>query len=109
MENLQDAKAKLVEDFVLLKRTNSELIKDLSEYGIKQNKMDIVFMQNLTLSQCIDILKQVRDLALTDENFESLNQSQSLENINGVQANLDIQIRHHKEVRNLFDYYISSN
>ena len=88
---------------------NSELIKDLSDYSEKNDLSEVVFMQNLRFKECIAILVQVRDLILTDENYEMICQADSKVNLDGVAANIEIQIRHHKEVRNIFNHYTSSN
>lgn len=107
--NLDEAKRKLKDDFLSLRRTNIELIDDLTNYSERHNSQNIVFMQGHTFLQCINVLTQVRDLALTEDNLKGIIQSKSIENIEGVATNIEIQIRHHTEVRDLFNYYVSVN
>ncbi len=107
--DLLEQKTNLQEDFIILKRINQDLIEDLTKWGNEKNSWDKVFMQNLTLTQCVDILKQVKELALTDENLSAIQQSNSSENIQGVAQNMAIQIRHHKEVRLVLDGLLSRN
>ena len=109
MNSLDTARRQLQEGFLFLKNMNRDLIQDIINFRDKRGFGNAIFTQNLTVNQCIYVLEQVRDKALTEENYQNILVAPSKESIDGVAANITIQIRHHKEVRNLFNYYIAEN
>lgn len=102
----KEAKKILLEKFEFLKTLNEGLINDLTKYGQKNNSFEIVFMQGLTLTQCIDLLMKVKTDVLNQDNYNAIKSAKSKMRIDGLLQNIDIQIRHHSEVRTTFDYFI---
>lgn len=100
---------KLQEDFIYLKRINQDLINDLSEYATSHNCLDRVLMQGLSFSQSIDLLKRVRDEALTNNNYDSISGASDKGAIEDVSRYINEEIRHHKEVRDVFNAFSANN
>jgi|GEM_PF-4636565 len=109
MPTLIESKKELQENFILLRKMNNDLINDLTDYSNKNNISNKIFMQAFTFSQSIALLKRVKIEAMTDENLENISKSQSIDSINEIAKNVDIQIRHHQEIRDIFNHYTSTN
>lgn len=103
---LEESRKLLLEKFELLQEINKKLIEDLYLYGRTNGSYDMVFMQGLTLKQCLEILEKVKHELLTSENQEALKETKSKMRIDNIYKNIEIQIKHHSEVRTVFDYYI---
>lgn len=103
---LKESRTLLSEKFEFLKRLNSDLIKDLRDYGQAQGSYDFIFMQGLTLKQCIDLLSKVQTEILSGVNYTAIQKANSKLRVDELIKNMDIQIKHHSEVRTAFDYYI---
>jgi len=95
------------EKFDFLKRINDELLLDLFDYGKRMNAFHEIFMQGLTLQQCIDVLKRAALEILTPKNRTVLANSKSKMRLDEIIRQLDPQIKHHSEVRTQFDYFIN--
>src|SRR5687768_8459510 len=97
-----------IEKFEYLASLNNQIVNKLSDYGEKTNSFDLVFMQGLTLKQCIQILKDVKIRILNDETLEAIKQSKSKLCLQEILNHLDTQIKHHSETQTTFNYFIKS-
>jgi len=96
------------EKFDFLTRANNELLEDINIYGKRTNSFQQIFMQGLTLQQCIDLLTVMKTKALTEEHRLALAKSKSKMRLDENIKNLDVQIKHLMEVRTTFDYFINN-
>jgi hypothetical protein len=103
---LKETKKLTLEKMEFLERLNTDLLKDLQEYGRSNQSFNSVFMQGLTLQQCIDILTKIKEGVLIDENYTALKKTKSKMRIDDIAKSIDIQIAQHSEVRTQFDYFI---
>ena len=106
---LKESKKLLIEKVNSLRQINSELLKDIYEYGELNNSLDLIFMQGLTLRQCINILERVQNDILAEENYFAIKNAKSKMRIDDITKNIEIQIKHHSEIRTVFDYFIKSS
>ena len=106
-DTLKESKKLLLEKFELLRDINSKLINELYKYGNQNNSFGMIFLQGLTLKQCIEILEKVKYTLLTQENFDAIKNTKSKMRIENITQNFETQIKHHSEIRTAFDYFIN--
>lgn len=104
---LKEYRQIVIEKFEFLQRLNNELIENLSAYGTKYNCFDLPFSEGLTLSQCINILQDVKQKILTSENYKALKTSNSKLRLEGIMENLKIQIDNHSGIKTYHDRFLS--
>jgi predicted small metal-binding protein len=106
---LKETRTFAKEKLEFLEKINSDLIDDLKSYGKKNHSFESVFMQGLTLNQCIEILNKVKVEVSNAHNQTAIKKSKSKMRIDEIIKNLDIQIKHHSEIRTTFDYFIKES
>ncbi|MBC7948994.1 MAG: hypothetical protein H7Y42_14005 [Chitinophagaceae bacterium] len=104
VDELKESRQLLLEKFELLQKINSGLIFDLTKYGNEQNSFDLIYMQGLSLHQCIGLLDKVRNTVLTTDNYEAIKKSKSKLRIEELKKGLDTQIQHHTEIQTYHNF-----
>jgi hypothetical protein len=106
VDDLEELRKVTLEKMDFLEVLNSKLIRDLTKWGIENNSHNVHFMQGLTLNQCIEILRRVQQEILTKENIEALKITNSQLKLSDIRNQLEIQIKHHSEVKTYFTYFV---
>lgn len=106
-----DIKQILLEKLDFLKRLNETITQKLINYAKENDKLDEVFMQDLTYRECINLLLTVKQKLLGSDAEQALASLNSRDTINPLRVkslldNIEIQIKHHSETNSYFDMYI---
>lgn len=106
-----DVKQILSEKFYFLKQLNEQITQKLINYATENDKLDELFMQDLTYRECINLLLTVKEKLLSEDAQKAMANVNSEANLNPLRLkslleNLEIQIKHHSEVDSHFNMYI---
>jgi hypothetical protein len=106
-----DTKQVLLEKFDFLKQLNEKITQKLINYATENDKLDEVFMQDLTYRECINLLFSLKEKLLNEETEKTIVNINSRANINSLRLkslldNIEIQIKHHSEVDSCFTLYV---
>lgn len=105
-DNFTEGRTILIEKFDLLDRMNAELVEVLNFYGTSNNAFEKIYIQHLTLNQCIGILNDVRTQILTTENRRVMQETPSKQRIDNLTKHLETQILHHSEMLTHYKLFV---